>query len=400
MGTEKRKNLLRSKLFYTFLIMLIYLVGKSLPLYGIDVTAYMDRTVDAEALLVQTISGDINQCSIFALGISPYMISSIAVQILSAFQNPESKKKTSPRKRNRLTLTFALLISILMAVTKVQELQFTATGTLLLFTRALAALEMVTGAFLIMHLVSGNQKYGIGGQSALIFLNILDGIIVTLQGQDIRKLTVPLLVSLFVMFVMLIMENTEKRIPVQRISIHNIYADKNYLAIKLNPIGVMPAMFATAFFILPQLLVTLLLWIFPENSNLLWIQERLVMTDPIGIAVYTLILFGLTVGFSRVMINPGELTDQFLKSGDSLCDLHAGRDTKRYLSKVLNRLSFTSAIVMSVCLCGPLVLQTMGKLEGTFTTLPSSVMMLTGVWCSLSREISAVRDLEAYKPFI
>ena len=400
MGTERRKNLLRSKLLYTFLIMLIYIIGKSLPLYGIDVSAYINKTVDAEDLLVQTISGDINQCSIFALGVSPYMISSIAVQIMSAFQSSESKKKTSPKKRNQLTLALTLWMSVLMAATKVQELHFTATGTALLFARVLAALEMVTGAFLIMHLVSGNQKYGIGGQSALIFLNILDGIIVILRGHDIRNLLIPLVISLVVMLVMIIMENTEKRIPVQRISIHNIYADKNYLAIKMNPIGVMPAMFSTAFFMLPQLLVTLLLWLFPEDSNLLLAQEKLVLTDPVGIVVYTIILFGLTIGFSRVMINPEELTEQFLKSGDSLCDLHAGRDTKKYLSKVINRLSLTSAIVMSICLCGPLVLQVLGELEGTFTTLPSSVMMLTGVWCTLSREMSAVRDLEAYKPFI
>jgi len=400
MGTEKRTHLLRSKLLYTILILLIYLVGKSLPLYGIDIASYMDRNVDAEALLVQTISGDINQCSIFALGVSPLMISSIAVQILSVFQSSESKKKTSPKKRNHLTLTFTFLLSVLMAVTKVQELTFTATGNMLILARSLAALEMVTGAFLIMHLVSGNTKYGIGGQSALIFLNILDGIIVTLQGHDIRKLTIPLVISLVVMLVMIVMENTEKRIPVQRISIHNIYADKNYLAIKLNPIGVMPAMFSTAFFMLPQLTVTLLLWAFPGNADLLWVQDNMVLTKPLGIGVYTVILFCLTIGFSRVMINPGELTEQFLKSGDSLCDLHAGRDTKKYLSKVITRMGFTSAVVMSLCLCGPLVLQMVGELEGAFTTLPSSVMMLTGVWCNLSREVAAVRDLEAYKPFI
>ena len=295
MGTERRKNLLRSKILYTFLVMLIYLVGKCLPLYGIDVVAYMDRTVNAEALLMQTISGDINQCSIFALGISPYMISSIAVQILSVFQSSETKKKTSPKKRNRLVLTFALIISILLAITKVSELQFAATGEALVFTRCLAALEMVAGAFLIMNLISGNQKYGIGGQSALIFLNILDGIIVTLRGQDIQKLTVPFVVSLFVMLVMLIMENTEKRIPVQRISIHNVYADKNYLAIKLNPIGIMPAMFSTAFFMFPQLAVTSLLWIFPENERLLWLEANMVLTEPVGVIVYTLILFTLTI---------------------------------------------------------------------------------------------------------
>lgn len=83
-----------------------------------------------------------------------------------------------------------------------------------------------------MWLTSRNKKYGIGGQTALIYLNILDGILTT----------------------------------VQRISIHNIYADKNYMAIKLNPIGVMPAMFSMAFFMVPQLLISLFIMVFPECS--------------------------------------------------------------------------------------------------------------------------------------
>ena len=70
-----------------------------------------------------------------------------------------------------------------------------------------------------------------------------------------------------------IMENTEFRIPVQRISIHNIYADKNYMAIKLNPIGVMPAMFSAAAFMIPTLIITALTWAFPENTSILWWQS-------------------------------------------------------------------------------------------------------------------------------
>ena len=199
---------------------------------------------------------------------------------------------------------------------------------------------------------------------------------------------------------MVIMENTEKRIPVQRISIHNIYADKNYLAIKLNPIGVMPAMFSMACFLLVQLCVSVFGWFIMDNEVLLWCQENISLTKPLGIAVYIFILYCLTIGFSRVFINPEELTEQFLKSGDSLQDLHAGRDTKKYLSGVIFRLSLLSAFVMSVCLCVPFALQFVGKWENTFLTLPSSIMMLTGVWCNLYREILAIRDLEAYRPFI
>lgn len=400
MQTKKQGSLLRSKIIFTFLIMIMYLIGKGIPLYMIDVSAYLHETMDADALLKQTISGDINQCSIFALGISPYMISSILIQILTAFQKAENKSKVSPRKRNHLVLTLTFIMALLMATTRVNDLHFRVTGNQLLLAMIVAVLEMVAGVFFIQYIVARNQKYGIGGQSSIISLNILDGILLTMKGHDIQLLILPLLISLVVIFVIILMENTEMRIPVQRISIHNVYADKNYLAIKLNPIGIMPVMFAAAFFMLPQLFVTWMSWWFPNNAYILYAQENMVLTKPLGIIVYIFVLYILTIGFSRVMINPREMTDQFLKSGDSICDLHAGKETRKYLSRVINRMSLISATVMGICLCGPMILQMTGRLDGTFVTLPSSVMMLTGVFCNLFREVEAVRDLEAYKPFI
>lgn len=400
MQTKKPGSLLGSKILFTFLIMMMYLLGKGIPLYMIDVSAYLQETLDADSLLKQTISGDINQCSIFALGISPYMISSILIQIITAFQKTENKSKVSPKKRNQLVLALTFLMALLMAVTRVNDLHFRATGNWLLVAMIVAVLEMIAGVFFIQYIIARNQKYGIGGQSSIISLNILDGILLTLKGHDKQHLLLPLVISMIVIVIMILLENTEKRIPVQRISIHNIYADKNYLAIKLNPIGIMPIMFATAFFMLPQLLVTWLSWWFPSNPYILYANENMVITKPLGIAVYILCVYILTIGFSRVMINPKEMTDQFLKSGDSICDLHAGKETKKYLSKVINRMSFFSATVMSICVCGPMILQMQGQLDGAFATLPSSVMMMTGVFCNIFREADAVRDLEAYKPFI
>lgn len=397
--TEKN-SLIKSKLLYTVLILVIYLLGKGIPLYMIDVSEYMHRQINAETLLVQTISGDIYQCSLFALGISPYMVSSIIIQIVSLFRNSESRKKLSPIKINKMTMGLTVIVACIMAVVRVQELRFRITGSMLPVAQMIAVLEMVTGAMIILHLASRNRKYGIGGQSALIYINILDGIRLSVQGSEMGELWISLVIALFVMIIMLFMENTELRIPVQRISIHNIYADKNYLAIKFNPIGVMPAMFSTAFFMLPQLLISVLLWFFPENTNILWWQEAIQLSKPLGIGIYAVLLYVLTVGFSRVLINPGELTEQFLKSGDSIRDLHAGKDTQRYLSHVITGIGFLSATVMNICLCVPLLLQLMGTLESSFATLPSSVMMLTGIFCELYREVMAVRDLEAYKPFI
>ena len=398
--TEKKEKIIKYKFIYTVLILLVYLVGKRIPLYGIDIASYMDRSFLSEHILLQTVSGDINQCSLFALGISPYMISTIIVQIMAACRSLESKQRTSPRKLNRIALMLTLIVTIFQAFFHVQKLQFTPMDSVLFLTKAIAGLEMVAGVMVILWLSARNKKYGIGGQTTLIFVNILEGILTTVKGREVRELIIPVIISVIVMIIVIIMENAEVRIPVQRISIHNIYADKNYLAIKLNPIGVMPAMFSTAFFMVPQLIITGLALLFPENSYVSWWQDNVTLSKPLGIVVYILILYCLTVGFSRVFVNPKEITEQFLKSGDSILNLHAGRDTKRYLSGVITRISLLSATVMSVCLGVPIVLQLVTNIDSKLIMLPSLVMMLTGIWCNLYREVVAIRNLEAYRPFI
>jgi len=397
---ENKENLVKYKLLYTALILLVYSIGKGLPLYGIDVSPYMHRTVGAEDLLLQTIQGDVFKCSLFALGISPYMISSMLIQIVSAFRKSETRSKISPKKTQKQILGMTLVIAIVQAVIQVQDLIFRVSSYELFLAKIIAVVEMVTGALIIVWLCSRNKKYGIGGQSALIFTNIIDGIHATIKGQDIGSLLVPVLIALLVMVVVIIMENTEFRIPVQRISIHNIYADKNYMAIKLNPIGVMPAMFSSAAFMIPTLLITALTWVFSENTFLFWLQENMSLNKPLGIGVYIILIYILSVGFSRVFINPKDMTEQYLKSGDSLLNIHAGDDTRKYLSRVITRISLVSATVMSVCLGIPMILQMTGGMNNSLAALPSSVLMLTGIWCNLYREVLAVRDLEAYKPFI
>ena len=124
------------------------------------------------------------------------------------------------------------------------------------------------------------------------------------------------------------------------------------------------------------------------------------LIKPLGIVTYIVILYILSIGFSRVFINPSNITEQYLKSGDSIVNLHAGKETKKYLSRTINRISFISATLMTVCLVIPIILNVYGYVDGGLVMFPSLSMMLTGLWCSLYREFKAIRDLEAYRPFI
>ena len=396
----RKDSILKYKLLYTALVLFIYLLGKNLPLYGIDLSAYANQTLDTATLLIQAISGDVYRRSVFALGISPYMMASILVQMVVAFRSADVKARISPKKKNYIMLELTLIFALFQAVLQVRNLSFAVTGQRLMLAQVVSVVEMIAGAMIILWLSEQNKKYGVGGQTALIFVNILEGIVAILTKGSMESLVIPLLISLIVIMIMVILENAEKRIPVQRISIHNIYADKNYLAIKLNPIGVMPVMFSTAFFMLPQLLVTGLAWLFPGQETIIWWQENLVLTKPLGVIVYIAILYALTIGFSRVFLNPTETTEQFLKSGDSLAGIHAGRDTKRYLSRNITRISLFSATALSLCLSVPMVMQLNGYMDNSLSALPTSIMMLTGIWSNLYREVLSIRDMDAYEPFI
>ena len=122
----------------------------------------------------------------------------------------------------------------------------------------------------------------------------------------------------------------------------------------------------------------------------------MVLTKPLGVVTYLILLFVLTVFFSYIFVNPGDITEQFLKSGDSLLNIHAGKDTKRYLRRKVVEISLVSAVVMCLCLGVPLFL----LIQGVLPMLPSSMMMLAGVGCNMYREVQAIQDYDSYKEFI
>ncbi len=399
-NTSKKEHLLLNKIFFLIGTLVIYLIGKNLPLFMIDEAAYSAEVISAEEMLLQAIRGDRYQYSLFALGISPHMIAGIITQMIMAFKSSEAKARTSPMKMGRFTMFLALLLSVFMALGQTAELHFKVSGKMLMTAQLIAAVEMVAGAMLIVWLCDRNKKYGIGGQSAIILVNLIDSFYNGLKGHETQEMLMAVLLIGMSVVVMAILENSEKRIPLQRVSIHNIYADKNYLAIKMNPIGVMPAMFSMAVFMLMQMILGVFGLFFATHPVYLWWEENLVLTKPLGIAMYVVGLYILSIGFSRVFLNPKETTEQFLKTGDSIQNIHAGKDTKKYLSRTITGLAFFSATMMAFCLAFPLVLQMQGELKEGLAALPSSAMMLTGIICSLIREIIAVRHLEGYKPFI
>lgn len=396
--SEQKEHVMKYRLVYTCGVLLVYILGKCIPLYGIEMSSDTYRAVGVEEILMQTIGGDANRSSVFALGIFPFMISSLLVQIAFAIRGVFVKTALSPRVMGRAMAAVTLAIAVMQAFVQAPQLTFAVAKEMEPWARGIAILQMITGVMVILWLSERNGRYGVGGRMILALVNILERIMATVLYHDMESLMIPLLISLAVLVITLIMENAEMRIPVQRVSIHNIYADKNYMAIKLNPVGVMPMMFSTAVFMLPKLLVSLLGYLFPGNEGIIWWQENMNLTSPAGIGVYIVCEYLLTIGLSFLMISPKDITEQFLKSGDSIVNLHAGRDTRRYLRKVIWCISFVSATVMAVCILVPLTLQLRGTIDSSLTMLPTSIMMMTSFWCTIFRELVSIYKYDSCRP--
>ena len=262
------------------------------------------------------------------------------------------------------------------------------------------ALYLYKGEFLAAYMCDRATKYGIGGKVSVFMVNMVSGMMTMFTGKPLEKLALPVAIGVAEIAVMIVLETTEKRIAVQRVSINNIYADKNYIAYKLNPVGATPLMFASAAFLLPQFMCNGLHYLFPDNADIQWWMDNMRLTSPLGIVVYMVIICLLTIIFSMVMLSPGRTADDLLKSGDSIQDIYAGKPTKRYLIGTVLSFSVISSIIICICQGGPLFLQFGGYVDASLAMLPCSIMMTTGLWISLYREAEVYRNMDRYHTFI
>lgn len=401
MDKEKKEKILVYKILYTVMILVIYLIGRSIALYGIDLKALHDVQIDVQSIFVQNVTGDLKNCSLFILGVWPYMWGSMLMIVYVAIKSLDKTNRISQKKMNIVTYEITMVIALIQAYQKSREYTYIVPKNMVPLARLAVIVQMLAGMLLILWLCDRNQKYGIGGRMGIFLVNITDGIFSMLAGHDFSELVLPICLGLIGIPVMMLLETSEKRIPVQRVSIHNIHADKNYISYKLNPVGVMPIMFTSVFFMLPQLIVKLLAEFYPDHRSLIYLSDNMILTRPVGVVTYLIVQSLLVIGFSFLMLNPLKMAEGLLKSGDSILDIYAGKPTKRYLIRTVLRLSLFSSLVLAVCMGVPLSLQfTAVKLDPSLAMLPCSIMMLTGLWITLYREAVVYRHMEEYRPLI
>ncbi|MDE0659784.1 MAG: preprotein translocase subunit SecY [Gammaproteobacteria bacterium] len=361
---------LRSRLLFVLFALLVYRIGTHIPVPGIN-PDQLRNLFDANQGGILDIfnmfsGGALERMSILALGVMPYITSSIIMNLLTmmypTLNQLRKEGQAGRRKITKYTRYGTLLISLIQgsALTSTlagQGLAFSATWDFYL----VAIVTLVTGALFMMWLGEQINERGVGnGISLLIFAGIVSGLpgavgqsFEAARQGDINILVLGAVAAIgiaivgFVVFV----ESGQRRITVnyaRRQQGRRMYQPQSHpLPFKINMAGVIPAIFASSLLLAPASMAQ---W-FGQAPNMSWLQDVALVLSP-GQPLYILLFAGGIIFFSffytALMRDPKELADDLKRQGAYIPGIRPGRQTADYLDDVITRLTFFGSIYVTV----------------------------------------------------
>ncbi|MBA2426961.1 MAG: preprotein translocase subunit SecY [Actinobacteria bacterium] len=416
---------LRKKILFTLLIIAVYRFGAHVPTPGIDVQAAQDFARGAQGGVFQFINlfsgGALTQLAIFALGIMPYITSSIIMQLLTVVipkleawsKEGETGTKKITQWTRYLTVVLALLQSTGLAFLFHNGGGVPAVGgqpvdLIPNFTAprvALVVLSLTAGTALIMWLGELITQRGIGnGMSILIFASIVSTLpsegnaILQQKGAFIFALIC--LLGLAIIVFIVIMEQGQRRIPVQyakRVVGRQMYAGSStYIPLKVNQAGVIPIIFASSVLYIPSLLQNVIQQ--PGIQN--FISNYLVNSS----SLLYMLLYGLMVVFfayfyTAITFNPNDVADNMKKYGGFIPGIRPGRQTAEYLDRILSRITLPGALFIAAIALLPSIFTATQNIQ----QLPfggTSILITVGVTLETMKQIESQLTMRHYEGFL
>ena len=410
---------LRKKLIFTLFILLIYRVGNVIPVPYIDtatLASYFDSVLSTTILgLYNAMSGSaFSQATVFALGIQPYINSSIIIQLLTvaipalerlAKEGGEEGKKKIGKITRYTTVGLGLLMGwayyMMLNNYSVQGYSIiTAQG----FLPALVIiLAFTAGSAMVMWLGEQITEFGIGnGISMILFANIVSGLprmvgtLFTLVWWQILIVLVGMAaLILFIIFI----NDAERRIPIQyakRVVGRKIYGGQNTnLPIKVAMSGVMPVIFAQSICSLPATLYTFAGWKQGFFYNALWSPNSW------GYAiVYFAMIFFFSWFYSTIQYDTVEISNNLKSNGGFIPGFRPGKPTAEFIQKVINKIIIFGAIYLGIVALLPIVAGNLMSGVRNLAIGGTSVIIVVGVALETVKALEAQMLMRHYKGFL
>ena len=414
---------LRKKIVFTLLILLIFRIGNAIPVPYINTTLlgnYLDSMSGTVLGLYNVMSGGaFAEATVFALGVQPYINSSIIIQLLTiaipalerlARDGGEAGKKKIASITRYATVAIALLqgFGYYMICENYNILEQQG-----IWPALVIIVSFVAGSSFVMWLGEQVNEFGVGnGISIILFAGILSRVpnMVTMGASYIRTkgsigcLWIALLiVGMLAMVVLIVHVNeAERRIPVQyakRQVGRKMYGGQaSTLPMKVNMSGVLPIIFAQTIASLPATI-----WAFvgiPEEGTVgRSIYNAIDTKSVLYLIVYFLMIIGFSYFYATIQFNPVEISNNLKRNGGFIPGFRPGKPTSDFIAKVLNKVTLFGAIYLGIVAICPLIA---GKLLGNsgLAIGGTSVIIVVGVALETVRALESQMMMRQYKGFL
>ena len=416
-----RDKEIRKKIFITLGLLLVFRIGCYIPLPGLDVAALQSAAGDSSDLIqvMNMISGgSLQNGTLFALGVLPYINSFIIMQLLTLIIPPLdrlSKSGEEGRKKiTQITRYVAIVLGIVQAIgicVTYREYVDIVWGTPWV-AYIVIVLLLTAGSCFVMWLAERITEYGIGnGSSLIIFAGIIASFGSSLIGAFgtvgdntdniwyiLGYLAVVILLFAFIVFI----DGAERRVRVnyaKQVKGNKMYGGQStVIPIKVNGSGVMPIIFASSFLMFPSIIVS-----FFEGTEFANFWNRYI---GMGTAVYYVFMFLFIIFFAyfyaQIQFNPMDVARNLQQYGGTIQGVRPGKPTSEYLARINNRLTFFGALFLAfIAIIPTFAFNALGAPVGMSSAFSATGMLIVvSVALELDKQLESQIMMKHYKGFL
>lgn len=427
---------IRVKIWITLALILVYRIGCYIPILTFNVAAMQQAEAfssDFLSILNVITGGSMQNATLFALGVLPFINSSIIMQLLAlvipALEKMSKEGEEGRKKLTQITRIVAVVLAVVQAIGIVVAFKsyfidvfsFESGADNPILTMALTIVLLVGGSVMVMWLSERITEYGIGnGTSIIIFIGILSTAGTTmaesfkLVGNEwtyIWNIIGFILVVVAVLMFIVFMDGAERRITVQyskQIKGNKMYGGQStYIPIRVNGSGVMPIIFASSLLMFPQMIIQLF---FSNTEAAVWYAQYMGSGTAVYYVLLALFILGFSYFYAQIQFNPEDVSKNIQQYGGFIPGIRAGKPTSDFLKKINNRITFFGAVfLMCLSLIPTFIFRALAMGNGTWAApaLPfansfsaTGLLIVVSVALELNKQLESQIMMKHYKGFL
>lgn len=416
---------IRNKIVFTLLMLVVFRLGTFIPVPNVNADVLKSQDQLSVFGILNTFGGGaLQNFSIFAMGIMPYITASIIIQLLQMdvvpkFTEWSKQGEAGRRKITQFTRYGTIVLGFIQAIGMSYGFNNMANGALIekpgILTYLLIATVLTAGTAFLMWLGEQITAHGVGnGISIIIFAGIVAAIPSTVnqiyaqQFEDVGEQLFLRIVTLVLIVIAVIaiiagtifIQQAYRKVPIQyakRLAGQSpVGGHSTHLPLKVNAAGVIPVIFAISFLITPRTIASF----FGENDVTIWINKIFDYSHPIGMVMYAALIIAFTYFYTFVQVNPEQMVENLKKQGGYIPGIRPGKNTLEYITRILYRLTFVGSIFLAVISVLPVFFIEIAGLPPSAQIGGTSLLIVVGVALETMKQLESQLVKRHYKGFI